>query len=132
MTLAAVVLLLIQDAWPRWFPVESHEFLAAFSLATITAAYLIYRWTQRRRWMELAKPILLAAAFFFWAANQLWPRLPQAGLFNDIAIGLFVLDVFLVIAGGPEPAKSSEFADAGSACGCECQCSCEGCRRRTA
>ncbi len=51
--------------------------------------------------MELAKAILLAAAFLFWAANQFWPNLPQATLFNDIAIGLFVFDVFLVIAGWP-------------------------------
>jgi len=37
-----------------------------------------------------------AVAFLFWAANQLWPRFTQAPLFNDIAIALFVLDVFFV------------------------------------
>jgi len=37
----------------------------------------------------------------FWAANQLWPDLRQAVLFNDIAIALFVLDVFLVMVGWP-------------------------------
>ncbi len=47
--------------------------------------------------MEMAKAIMLAAAFLFWAANQFWPSLPEATLFNDIAIALFVLDVFLVI-----------------------------------
>ena len=49
--------------------------------------------------MELVKAIMLAVAFLFWAANQFWPNLPQATLFNDIAIALFVLDVFLVIVG---------------------------------
>ena len=40
---------------------------------------------------------MLAAAFLFWAANQLWPDSSRAMLFNDIAIGLFILDVFLVM-----------------------------------
>jgi hypothetical protein len=34
-------------------------------------------------------------------ANQLWPDLRQATLFNDIAIAPFVLDVFLVMIGWP-------------------------------
>jgi hypothetical protein len=53
--------------------------------------------------MDFAKSVLLAAAFLFWAANQFWPNLPQATLFNDIAIGLFVLDLFLVMTGWPPP-----------------------------
>jgi hypothetical protein len=56
----------------------------------------------------------LAAAFLFWAANQFWPSLPQASLFNDIAIGLFVLDVFFVIAGWPAGSNGSILDD-----GCE-------------
>jgi hypothetical protein len=43
----------------------------------------------------------LAAAFFFWAANQLWPTLRQATLYNDIAIALFVFDVFLTMTWHP-------------------------------
>jgi hypothetical protein len=49
----------------------------------------------------MVKAILLAVAFLFWAANQLWPELPQATLFNDLAIALFVLDVFLTMIGWP-------------------------------
>lgn len=101
LTFAAVLLLFVQDAEPQLFPARSHEFLAAFSLAMISLAYLIFQLLRRSGLKEITKTILLAAAFLFWAANQLWPSLPQAGLFNDIAIGLFVLDVFLVIAGWP-------------------------------
>ena len=32
------------------------------------------------------KAVLLAIAFLFWAANQLWPNSPQATIYNDIAI----------------------------------------------
>jgi hypothetical protein len=110
-TLAAVALLLVEDAVPRLFSARSHEFLAAFSLATIAFAYLGFQLAHRRSLIDLAKPILLAAAFLFWAANQFWPNLPQAGLFNDIAIALFVLDVFLVIALKPATSTACEFVE---------------------
>jgi hypothetical protein len=57
------------------------------------------------------KAILLAAAFVFWAANQLWPDLRQAILFNDIAIALFVLDIFLVMIGWPATSPDESFAE---------------------
>jgi hypothetical protein len=120
-TLAGVVLLFVEDASPRLLPAGSHEVLAAFSLAMIALAYMVFQWTHRRPVAELVKTILLAAAFLFWAANQLWPNLPQASLFNDIAIGLFVLDVFFVIAGWPAGSNDSILDDGGGcSCGCEC------------
>jgi hypothetical protein len=111
--LVVVVLLFVQDAAPRLFPARSHSFLAASSLAMIALAYLVFRLAHRPSFTELAKAVLLAAAFLFWAANQFWPNLPQAPLFNDIAIGLFVLDVFLVISGWPSASKCSFFAGSG-------------------
>ena len=125
-TLASVVLLFVEDAAPRLFPAESHDALAAFSLAMIACAYVVFQLAHRRAAAELAKAILLAAAFLFWAANQFWPNLPEAPLFNDIAIGLFVLDVFLVIAGWP-PGANGSFPDdccRSTAHRCSCGCSC--------
>jgi hypothetical protein len=128
-TLASVTMLLVKDGAPQFFPTGSHDTLAAFSLATIAVAYVIFQIVQRAALAEMGKAILLAAAFLFWAANQFWPNLPQAALFNDIAIGLFVLDVFLVILGWPPAANRSFFGEGGwtSAgrhamnCGC-CDC----------
>ena len=57
------------------------------------------------------KAILLAAAFLFWAANQLWPESRRAVLWNDVAIGLFVLDVFLVMVGWPAASADESFAE---------------------
>jgi hypothetical protein len=54
---------------------------------------------------------MLAAAFLCWAANQFWPDRRQATLLNDIAIALFVLDVFLVIAGWPSALPDESFAE---------------------
>ncbi len=111
-TLAAVAALFVWDISPELFPVRSHDVLAAFSLAMIAFAYLAYQMTRRPAPTECAKAILLAAAFLFWAANQLWANLPQAVLFNDVAIGLFILDVFFVIVGWPQASAGSSFAEA--------------------
>jgi predicted membrane metal-binding protein len=104
--------LLVWDARPGLFPAGSHDFLGAFSLAMIAIAYLVYQLVHRPPIRELLKAVLLAVAFLFWAANQLWPNLPQATLFNDIAIALFVLDVFLVMAGWPGTSPDESFGEA--------------------
>jgi hypothetical protein len=85
--------------------------LGAFPLAMIAVAYLVYQFAHRPRPQEWIKAILLAVAFLFWAANQFWPDIPQATLFNDIAIGLFVLDVFLVMIGWPTDSADESFAE---------------------
>ncbi len=108
-TLAGVAVLFAWDADPRLFPARAHDYLAAFPLALIAIAYLVYQAAHRPGRMELVKAILLAAAFLFWAANQFWPDLPLATLFNDIAIALFVLDVFLVIVGWPATSPDESF-----------------------
>lgn len=122
-TLAGVVVLLCRDAFPRLFPPGSHDVLAAFSLAMIAIAYLVFQIAHRPAAKEFVKAIMLAAAFLFWAANQYWAELPQAALFNDIAIALFVLDVFLVIAGWPRTSADSSF---GETCSGSCAACCAG------
>jgi hypothetical protein len=110
-TLAGIGVLLAWDSWPRLFPANAHDLLAAFPLAMITIAYLVYQSAHRPPRLEVVKAILLAVAFIFWAANQFWPSLPQATLFNDIAIALFVLDVFLVMIGWPSTSPDESFAE---------------------
>jgi hypothetical protein len=110
-TLASVGVLLAWDAFPRLFPVGAHNVLAAFPLASIAFAYIVYQNAHRPMRMEFLKAIMLAAAFLFWAANQLWPEYRQATQFNDVAIALFVLDVFLVIIGWPATSPDESFAE---------------------
>jgi hypothetical protein len=109
--LADVGVLFVWDAFPRLFPARSHDFLAAFSLATIAVAYLVYQIAHRPARWEFVKAAMLAVAFLFWGANQLFPNLPQATLFNDLAIALFVLDVFLVMAGWPATSPDESFGE---------------------
>lgn len=110
-TMAGVATLAVWDVAPRLFPPQVHEFLAAFPLAMIAIAYLVYQWAHRPPLAEFVKASLLALAFLLWAANQYWPALHQATLFNDIAIALFVLDVFLVIIGWPPESPDESFAE---------------------
>ncbi len=110
-TLADVAVLFVWDGFPGLFPARSHDFLAAFSLALIAFAYFVYQIAHRPARMEFAKAVMLVFAFLFWAANQFWPDLPEAILFNDIAIALFVLDVFLVIVGWPSTLTDGSFAE---------------------
>src|ERR1039458_2542720 len=114
-TLAGVAALFVWDARPAIFPAGAHDFPGAFPLAMIAFAYLLYQWAHRPSLAEAIKAITLAAAFLFWAANQLWPNLPQATLFNDIAIGLFVLDIFLGSGGCPRRTVSPPHQPAASA-----------------
>lgn len=104
-TLISVGVLLLWDFVPGLFPAKAHDLLAAIPLAMIACACLVYEATRRPARSELIKAFLLACAFLFWAANQLWPEIRQATLFNDIAIALFVFDVFLAIVARPASAS---------------------------
>lgn len=110
-SLASVGVLLAWDAVPRIFPPRAHDVLGAFPLAMIAFAYLAYQAAHRPAPLEVVKAALLAIAFLFWAANQLRPDIPQAMLFNDIAIALFVLDVFLVMIGWPGSSPDESFGE---------------------
>jgi len=110
-TLASVVVLFVWDAFPRLFPAKAHDVLGAFPLAMIAVAYLVYQSAHRPARLEVVKAVMLVVAFLFWAANQFWPDLSEATLFNDIAIGLFVLDVFLVMIGWPATSPDESFAE---------------------
>lgn len=105
--LGTVGLLFVWDAFPRLFPPRAHEPLAAVPLASIALAYLVHQGLHRPGVFESAKALALSIAFLFWAANQLWPDLPQAMVFNDMAIALFVLDVFLIIFRAPRRSTSA-------------------------
>src|SRR5580700_5742239 len=101
MTLVSVAVLLLWDARPGLFPAGAHDLLAAFPLALIACACLVYEAVRQPSRSELVKAILLACAFLFWSANQFWPGFHLATLFNDIAIALFVFDVFLAMISRP-------------------------------
>jgi hypothetical protein len=110
--LLSVAVLFVRDVLPARFDAHAHELLGAVPLALVALAYLLYQGAHRPAPREWVKALILAVAFLFWAANQLRPDMRQAGLFNDIAIALFVLDVFLVMIGWPAASPDGAFAEA--------------------
>jgi len=111
LTLASVILLLIWDAFPAFFPKDAHNMLGALPLALIALAYLVYQTVRRPGKAEMFKAVLLAIAFLLWGGNQLWPDASYATLLNDLAIALFVLDVFFVLIGWPASSPDESFAE---------------------
>jgi len=109
LTLVSLGMLLGWNVNPKFFPIRAHGFLAAFPLTMIAIAYLLHQSARRPSAKEFLKAMMLAVAFLFWAANQLWPDLREATLLNDIAIALFVLDVFLVMTGWPTTSPDESF-----------------------
>jgi len=108
-SLASAILLLGWDVAPERFPASAHLVLGAIPLALIAASYLAYQAHARPSRAGLLRAIVLAAAFLCWAENQLLGEGRLSTLFNDLAIGLFVLDVFLTLTDWP---KDSEKAPA--------------------
>ena len=113
LTMVSVGALLAWDALPQAFPQGAHALLGAVPLALIAVSALVYQAARRPGRLEIVKTAVLASAFLFWAANQLLPDAPEATLFNDLAIALFVVDVFLAIVGWPP--RLSERASAARA-----------------
>lgn len=99
--LAGSAALLLWHVAPGAFPNRTHEFLASFALGAVALAWLLWQASQKPGSRHLLRAVLLAAAFLFWSANQLWPDIRPATLFNDAAVGLFVLDVYLAMIGWP-------------------------------
>jgi hypothetical protein len=110
-TLAGVALLLAADVFAIPLARKQHDLLGAGPLALIAFAYLLHQTVLRPAPKEVLKTILVAAAFLFWAANQIWADPFQAMVLNDVAIALFVLDVFLVIVGWPPTRPDEGFAE---------------------
>jgi hypothetical protein len=101
LTLLNISLLWLCDAYPRLFPRNAHDTLATLPLVLIALAYLLFQAVRRARPIEWVKAAIVALAFLFWAGNQICVDRATATLFNDVAIGLFVVDVFLVIVAWP-------------------------------
>ena len=101
LALASAAALMAWDVVPSLFRARVHDMLGVLALALIAFDYLVHQVILRPGHKDLLKAILLAMAFLFWAANQLWPDSPRATLFNDLAIALFVLDLFLSMIGWP-------------------------------
>ena len=102
LALAFVAVLVILDFTTGFLESPTHQVISATPLAIIAVAYLVHQAIKHPSLLESLKAILLACAFLLWAAYQLAPAFPRIAVFNDLAIGLFVVDMVLVIGGSSD------------------------------
>lgn len=93
--------LLVWDVAPARFPSRSHDLLGATPLLAIAASYFALQVVHKPSRLGWLRATLVVGAFVAWAANQCWPRHALAMLWNDVAIALFVIDIFLSVAKAP-------------------------------
>jgi len=94
----SLVPLLAWDAAPARFPSHSHDVFGAGPLFAIAVSYFAQQLLQRPPLLGWMRAVIVVAAFVAWAANQYLPEHGLATLWNDIAIALFVVDIFISIA----------------------------------
>jgi hypothetical protein len=81
-TLVSVGMLLAWDVNPTLFPARAHNILAALPLALIGISYILHKNAHQPPAKEFVKATLLAAAFLFWAANQLRELRTSSSMFS--------------------------------------------------
>jgi hypothetical protein len=97
---AALVALGPLVAWnlaPGSFGPRAHDGLAALPLGLVALAQFLHQQGQRPGRLPLLQAAMLSTGFCLWAATQLWPGWPHALVLNDVAIVLFVVELFLAI-----------------------------------
>jgi hypothetical protein len=112
--MVSVLALLGWNIVPSLLPPHSHALLGATPLALAALSGLVYQAARRPTPTEILKAAILAAAFLFWALNQLLPDSARAQQFNDLAIALFALDVFLTVVCRPPALSRDESVPASS------------------
>jgi thiol:disulfide interchange protein len=112
--MVSALVLLIWNSFPQLFPPNAHITLAAIPLVLAAGSAVLYQMARRPRPLEVFKVAVVAAAFLSWAVNQALGNSPRALIFNDLAIALFALDVFLSVVFWP-PRRRTGTVSASSA-----------------
>jgi hypothetical protein len=112
--MVSVLALLVWNAFPQLFLPEAHRTLGAIPLVLAAVAAVLYQATKRPSTLEVFKVAVVAAAFLCWAVNQALGQSPRALLFNDVAIALFALDVFLNVVFRLPRTRSGAVSESGA------------------
>lgn len=111
-TLAAVALVaglagLLLGILPRDVP-ASHRLISATALLSIGLAYLTVQLLAKPRLQELLRRLMVASAFILWGIDQLLPPGTLADVIGDLVIGLYVVDLALLVKDQLSPTSSSD------------------------
>ncbi len=110
-TLATVAVLFAWDAFPARFPPRAHDVLGALPLGPDRPGLSRVPGHPPPRAARTRKGDHAGGCLPLLGGEPALADIPLATLFNDIAIALFVLDVFLVIIGWPAGIPDESFAE---------------------
>ncbi len=65
----------------------------------IGLAFIAYQLSQSCPWRQRVKGLLLGVAFALWGSEQFLPASSWLTLMDDIVIGIFVVDLGVIVAG---------------------------------
>src|SRR5579863_7437213 len=95
--LAAMLTLLVSDAWNALSFTTIHRRAGALSFMLIGASYVALQISERCRWGEKLKAILLGVAFLFWGSVQFLSPGPWVTAMDSAVVVIFVVDLSLII-----------------------------------
>jgi hypothetical protein len=95
--LAAGALLLASIFLPLPSHTRLHPWISALPLALAGIGYALFQFQLRPTRAVLLKRLLLAAAFVFWAIDQVMPAGRVAVFIGDVVIAAYVLDLFWML-----------------------------------
>jgi hypothetical protein len=95
--LAAGALLLASIFMPVPSHTRLHPWISALPLALAGVGYALFQLEVRPARAVLVKRLLLAAAFVFWAVDQIMPAGRVAVFIGDAVIAAYVLDLFWML-----------------------------------
>lgn len=96
-SLAAMLALLISDAWNGLAFTTIHRQAGALSLMLIGSSYIALQFSCRRTRLEKVKAVLLGTAFLFWGSVQFLSPGKWVTVMDSAVIVIFVVDLGLII-----------------------------------
>jgi len=97
LALGSVAILFAVDWRHRMNPSVSHTQAASAGLIGIGLAYIALQFQMARPRLELVKGFLLGLAFVAWGTEQLLPLSSHVVLMDEGVVGVFVIDLGLII-----------------------------------
>jgi hypothetical protein len=91
--------MLLPDIANGFEPSLRHQRAGAFALIFVGSSFICLQANLGACWMEVVKGLLLGLAFVLWGAEQFMPPGRGATVVDGLVIGIFVLDLGLVIWG---------------------------------
>jgi peptidoglycan/LPS O-acetylase OafA/YrhL len=95
--LAAMLTLLMSDAFSALTLTALHRYAGALSFMLIGSSYVALQISLRRPRSEKVKAILLGMAFLFWGSGQFLPPGLFATAMDSAVVVIFVVDLSLII-----------------------------------